>query len=54
MQIYINIHAHRLEAGLLTGTKRPCKYPLATDWFTFGRETHVYMPIGRRPEYFRV
>ena len=36
------VHAHRLQVGLLSGAKRPCKCPPATCRFTFGSSVRVH------------
>merc|ERR1711923_140142 len=46
------VHAHRPQAGLLSGAKRPCTCPPAGGRFPFGREAPVYLPTGRRPVSF--
>ena len=41
------IHAHRPQAGFLSGAKRSCTCQPAAGWFSFGREAPVYNPFGR-------
>ena len=48
------LHAHRPQAGLLSGPKRTCKCPPAAGRFTFECEAPVYMPTCRRLVFFRV